>query len=1080
MAKSNIKGITVEIGGSTTKLDQALKGVNKTSRDLQSELRQVNKALKFDPGNTTLLEQKQRLLAESINNTKTKLDTLKEAERQAEQQFAQGKLGAEKFRALQREVIKTESELNNLKQEASEVDNALNSNESKLSKIGKAAEGLQGKLKSFASNIKDGVVKIGAALTSVTGISAVFVTDYQKAINKFQAKTTAASEDMKEFSDVIKQVYGDNFGENFQDVSESVEIVYKNLNLTGEELKHTTELALGFRDAFGTDVSESIRSCKALMDNFGITSEQAFNLLGQGQRQGLDYSGELLDSINEYSVQFSKLGFDATDMFNIFQTGMQEGAFNLDKVGDAIKEFSIRAIDGSNTTIEGFQAINMNADEMGKKFASGGDTAKEAFFEVITALKNMQDPVAQNIAGVNLFGTMWEDLGPKVITSLDDITDTYNTTRTSADRLNDIQYNDLESAIKGIWRSIQVECLQPIEEEFMPTLNEIVGEIKDNMPEIKAALSEIIKIAGKALKFLVENINWLLPLISTLASAFIGLKVVSGVAKAIDTVTKSIDNVKKGIQFFSDSLKVAKGAMTATSAGMKILGGAISFLTSPVGLVVLGITALVGGFIYLWNTSEGFRNFWIGLWEGIKETTSNVVDAICNFFTETIPNAWDSVSSFFSSVGESIVNGISWAVDGIVEFFTVTIPDSFNSFVDAIGNFISSSIDSIVTFFTQTIPNAIQTTLQWFSELPSRIGYALGYAIGAIINWGIETYNYLTTNVPIWIESVVNWFAELPGRIWTWLLNTITNIVNWGAEIYNNATNAVSNCINSVVEYFSQLPGRIWEWLLNTIAYIGNWGSEVYNSATSAASNCINSVINWFSQLPGAIWNWLVNAINNIINWGGSLASAGYNAASQLVSSIVNTVSSIPGKMISIGSNIVQGIWNGIIGAKDWLWDKITGFASGIVDGFKSALGIHSPSRVLRDMVGKFIPQGIGVGIDLEMPNLKKNINSNLNDVYDGLRDMVDYETAKTTAKIASSNLGGFIGDVSTNVKMTPQMSGISPLSLQQANATNNNNNIEVVVYNTMDKFFERNLSTRVEKRISNNQKGYNYSKGRG
>lgn len=147
---------------------------------------------------------------------------------------------------------------------------------------------------------------------------------------------------------------------------------------------------------------------------------QAFNLIAQGAQNGLDYSGELIDNINEYSVQFKKVGMGAEDMFNIFASGAQNGAFNLDKIGDAVKELSIRVIDGSDTTKEGFKAAGLSAEKMAKEFGKGGESAKKAFKQTITALKEIEDPLERNTAGINLFGTMWEDLGETVVLSMAD------------------------------------------------------------------------------------------------------------------------------------------------------------------------------------------------------------------------------------------------------------------------------------------------------------------------------------------------------------------------------------------------------------------------------------------------------------------------------------------------------------------------------------------------------------------------------------------------------------------------------------------------------------------------------------
>lgn len=248
---------------------------------------------------------------------------------------------------------------------------------------------------------------VGAATASAGGFIVAgvkSVDDYQKALNDLSAKTGTGAEKQKEFGEVIKSVYGDNFGESFESVGESVSSVTQNLGLTGDELKKVTEYAIGYGDTFDTDVGESTKAAKSLMDNFGISAEQAYNLLTQGAQQGLNANGDLADVVSEYPVQFAKLGLSADDMFNMMKAGADSGAFSMDILSDGMKEFSIRAVDGSKTTTDGFKSIGLNADDMAAKFAQGGDSAKGAFSEVMTALAGVKDPLEQNRIGVELFG----------------------------------------------------------------------------------------------------------------------------------------------------------------------------------------------------------------------------------------------------------------------------------------------------------------------------------------------------------------------------------------------------------------------------------------------------------------------------------------------------------------------------------------------------------------------------------------------------------------------------------------------------------------------------------------------------
>ena len=322
---------------------------------------------------------------------------------------------------------------------------------------------------------------------------------------------------------------------------------------------------------------------------------------------------------------------------------------------------------------------------------------------------------------------------------------------------------------------------------------------------------------------------------------------------------------------------------------------------------------------------------------------------MCDFFTETIPEAFNSVKTFF----------------------TEDVPNWFNEQCEKVKQFFIDGWNSIVAFFTETIPLWIENIVNWFSELPYKIGYALGELLGTIIQGWVNIFNYFGENIPIWIDNIVNWFSELPGRIYDWLVSTLDRVKNWAIEMHNKSQEVGKQFLDAIIEWFSTLPSRISEWFSNTIDKVVQWGSDMYDKASTAARETAESIVDWFKELPG--------------------------------------------NMLDIGKNIVQGIWNGIKNAKDWLWDKITGFCSGIMDGFKNALGIHSPSRLMRDIIGKNLVKGISVGIDTEMPDLDKQINSNINELAAKLKGTVDYETAKTSAIVAGSRINNTTSTVTNN-----------------------------------------------------------------
>ena len=262
-----------------------------------------------------------------------------------------------------------------------------------------------------AAAIGAGMAAVAGAAAAAAGSAVNSAVDMDQAMNQFIVSTGKGADEAGRYQQVLESIYRNNYGESFGEIGEAMAQVTKQLgDMSDDKLQEITESAFVLRDTFEYEIPESTRAAKAIIDNFGVSGEEAMNLIAVGAQNGLDYSGELLDSISEYSVQFAKVGLSAEDMFNIFQAGAETGAWNLDKVGDAVKEMAIRVVDGSDTTAEGFALIGLNAEEMAAKFAVGGESAKEAFHMTIQGLADMQDPLAQNTAGVNLFGTMWEDL----------------------------------------------------------------------------------------------------------------------------------------------------------------------------------------------------------------------------------------------------------------------------------------------------------------------------------------------------------------------------------------------------------------------------------------------------------------------------------------------------------------------------------------------------------------------------------------------------------------------------------------------------------------------------------------------
>lgn len=733
MAKSK-EGVELKFSIISKDANAALKEIANSTKIVSKELNLTNTVLKGTGASVSDYEKKLDLLNTQQDAIKRKIEITNKAYEEAKKLLGENSTEAQKW---QTKLIEQQTELEKVKNKISSTNTELENFKNGVEDAGKKTSIFGDVLKAnLASDVIIGGIKsLASAIGSLvkTGILKVINlgTSFDQASNQMQASLGLSAAAAEEYDAVLKDMYAANYGESFEDIATSISTIQQVLGvLDTSELQNITESAMTLRDVFDVDINESIRATQAMMKNFGITSDEAFNLMTQGFQNGLNYSGELIDNVNEYSVQFQKLGLSAEDMFNIFQAGSDAGAWNLDKIGDAIKEFSIRAIDGSNTTIDGFTRLGMSADDMADKFAAGGSIARDAFYEVIDAIAAMEDPVEQSIVGVDLFGTMWEDLGPQVVTQLGSIRNAYDGAADSMAKMQEVKYDDFGSAMEGIGRILETKLILPIGERLVPVLEELSNQFLTfiDSPEGEEFLNNIV-----------------------------------------DGVTSLVDGVVNIVQFLVDNwefisiIAITIGAI-ATAIGLVNAAMAIfSVVSSPITWIILGIIAAIAAIIaiivLLKDNWDAIWNWIVGVFEGVGEALGNTWDAICDAF-------------------------------------------------EAAGNWIGDVCKSIGDFFVN-----------------------LGKGIAAAVT------------------NIINWFASLPGK------------------------------------------------------------------------------------------------------------------AVEMAQGIFNAVASLPGKMLDIGKNIVTGIWDGISGAAGWLFDQVGNFCSSIWEGITGFFGIHSPSTLMKETVGKNIGYGIGDGV---------------------------------------------------------------------------------------------------------------------
>lgn len=756
---STIKGITVKIAGETTDLQKALKNIQSSSRSLQAELKTINSQLKFDPNNTVLLAQKQDVLREQIDNSTNALKELVDVEEQVKEQAKSGEISTDQYRAYQREVEKTKSQLENFEKQLADTEataKAVNmkSLEGEMSDVraetNKTADefkNLEDKsqktdlssfkkelddVKSSASNLKDVISDTAAGIGSVLGVaggSAVAAitsaNSEKKALNSLQAQTGLTKDELLKYKSVINDIYKDNFGESQEEIADTLAKIKQ---FTGEtdpgKMKELAENLYTLQDTFGYDIQESLRAVNMLMEQFGISSIEAFNLVVQGSQRGLDKNGDFLDTLNEYSVHYQQMGYNANEFINSLTNGTAAGTFSVDKLGDAMKEFGIRVKDTSTSTQEGFNLLGYgvkasaeeiqkakdeiakleqnlsyakaeqagfnektseltkqkNADkiaeyssaletaktnlqilesagngakgtieELQAKFAAGGDTAKEATQEVLQELFNMDDKIKQNQVGVDLFGTMWEDLGADGVKALMEINGTADLTKDSMQKIKDIKYDDVESDWENIGRVVQTDLIQPIGKELYPVAKEAIKWASEHLDDLETILESVAKQA--ALIWGAKKSQELVTGISNLI----------GVYKNLSTATDIAATAQKGLN---------------AAQSLNIIG--------TITTLVIGLVSAVETYNELkWSNSEAGK-----FCEEIDKIKDNLAE-YTQEITDNLQNTLDRVDELYSD--NTLIDEYQAKLDELIGKATLTPEEQ-------------AQLTTIVTYFKDNVP----------------------------------------------------------------------------------------------------------------------------------------------------------------------------------------------------------------------------------------------------------------------------------------------------------------------------------------------------------------------------------------
>lgn len=855
---------TAKFKADITELKSAFQEASRQVRLANSEFKAATAGMDNWNQSTDGLSAKITQLNGVLSAQKSQLSSLeKQYELTVQQQGANSK-GAEELEIkinqqkaaignTEKQLKNYTSQLDDLKSESGNAESESEELADSVEKAGDSAENSSGGFSvlkgALANLVSEGINKVLDGLKDLT-------TDSSNAYSQFAAATGTATDAMGEYQTAIENVYKNNFGDSLEDVAGKMAKVKE---ITGEidpsNLQTMTEKAITLEDVFGMDMSESLRGVQSLMDHFGISSEEAFDLMSSGAQQGLNYSDELGDNIAEYAGKFAEAGFSADEYFQYLQNGSQGGAYNLDKVNDSLNEVTTRLADG---TIEGaLDSFDSNTQEVFKAWQDGKATQQDVVNAIVQNIKNTTNEQDKMNLAATAFGTMAEDGGTKFIESLSSVGDSFDNVKGKADELADVKYDTPQSALQGIGRTLKVDMLQPIVDKLMPYLNKAAAWVTANLPAITQKVMDIgVKIKDEvvpAVKNVFEWIQKLSPVIAAVGTAIAGLALVG----------------------FIQNFKTIIASTKLWTAAQWLLNAAMS--ANPITLVVIAIAALVAAFVVLWNKSEAFRNFWINLWDKVKAVASTAWEAITGFFSaawDTIKAVWDVVLGYFQTL---------WA--GIQTTFSV-VSEVLSGFFSAAWNAIKAIWDFVVGYY-QGIWNGIKAVFSVVSSVLTSFFSAAWNGIKAIWNAVVAYYQ----------------------GIWDGIKAVFSVVSSVLTEFFSAAWNGIKGIWDAVSGYFS----GIWESVKSVFSGVESWFQSIFSAAWTAVQGVFSNFGSFFQGLWDTIKSTFSNLGSSLSDAIGGAVRSGLNGVLSMIERTINNGISLINGAIGL-INALPGVNVGTIG----------------------------------------------------------------------------------------------------------------------------------------------------------------------
>lgn len=847
MGNGRIKGITIEIGGDTTGLDKALKDTNKNIKSTQDQLKDVERLLKLDPSNTELLSQKQKLLAQAVSETKDKLATLKDAEKQAQQQFAEGKISQEQYEGLQREIIETEQKLKTLESQA-EKSNAV------LQQISLAGD----KVQEFGGKVEDAGKKLLPVTAAIAGLgtaAVATVADFDESMSKVSAISGATGEEFDQLREKAREMgaktkfsaseaadafqYMAMAGWKTGDMLDGIEGIMNLAAASGEDLATTSDIVTDALTAFGLTAADSGHFADVLAAASSNANTNV-SMMGETFKYAAPVAGALGFSVEDVAEAIGLMansGIKASQAGTSLRTMLTSLAGNVKLSSDSmgVMEVSTTNADGSMREL--------------------GDILTDLRFCFSKMTEAEAASNAENIVGKNAMSGFLAVMqaAPADIEKLSTAIEKCDGTSES---MADTMQDNLNGQITILKSQLQ-ELAISFGDMLMPVIREVVTHIQG-------------------------MVDWLNGLSDTQKKL---IMVIALVLAAVGPVLIIIGKIATGI-----------GAlMSLASSLVPLLGvikGAFAALTGPIGIAIAVIAALTAGFMYLWNNCESFRNFWVDLWENIKETASAVVDSLVHFFTVSIPGAWNAVIAFF--------RGIPAWWNNLWEGVKQTVSEAWETIKTVVMGILSPTIRNIMTLWHSAKDGIMQAMegikliLSGAWELIKNIVMAPVLFICDLVTGNFDQLkmdmDMIWTNILLAIQTI--WegiklyfggvFEALKGIFLTAWTSILTTVITFGTNI----SNSIKKAWNSVIEWLRLLPEKLKKIAVDMFTKMKVGVETTVIKVVDAITEGLNKAIEFITSLPDKFLQWGKDMIQGLVDGIRSMIGAVQDAVESVADKI--------------------------------------------------------------------------------------------------------------------------------------------------------------------------------------------------